>query len=204
MILKKLAATTCVAAIAFAAAPAMAQNQAAAPQVNHGPPINGMCILSVEGAVASSTVGQHVNTRMQQIISQVNAELTAERTAIENEGKTLEGQRASMDQATLQRRATELQGKASAFGRKAAQREREIAETQQKALGRVGQELDPVIRQVYQQRQCSVLLNRDALVLANPAMDITPQVVTGLNAKITQFNFDRERLDQQQPAQTNR
>jgi outer membrane protein len=28
-------------------------------------------------------------------------------------------------------------------------------------------------------------------------MDITPQVVTALNAKITQFAFDRERLDQQ-------
>jgi outer membrane protein len=27
-------------------------------------------------------------------------------------------------------------------------------------------------------------------------MDITPQVVTALNAKITQFTFDRERLDQ--------
>ena len=35
-----------------------------------------------------------------------------------------------------------------------------------------------------------------ALARANPAMDITPAVVTGLNAKITQFAFDRERLDQ--------
>jgi outer membrane protein len=31
-------------------------------------------------------------------------------------------------------------------------------------------------------------------------MDITPQVITGLNAKITQFSFDRERLDQAPPA----
>jgi outer membrane protein len=31
-------------------------------------------------------------------------------------------------------------------------------------------------------------------------MDITPQVVTALNAKITQFAFDRERLDQPQAA----
>ena len=68
------------------------------------------------------------------------------------------------------------------------------------AIGRVGQEMEPLIRPVYQQRQCSVLLNRDAIVLGNPAMDITPAVVTALNAKITQFTFDRERLDQQQPA----
>ena len=30
-------------------------------------------------------------------------------------------------------------------------------------------------------------------------MDLTPQVVTALNAKITQFPFERERLDQQSP-----
>ena len=75
-------------------------------------------------------------------------------------------------------------------------RERELQATQQKALGRVGQELDPIIRQVYQQRQCSLLLQRDALVIANPAMDISPAMTTALNAKITQFVFDRERLDQ--------
>jgi outer membrane protein len=53
-----------------------------------------------------------------------------------------------------------------------------------------------VIRSAYQQARCSVLIQRDSVVLANPAMDITPAVVTGLNAKITQFAFDRERLDQ--------
>jgi outer membrane protein len=41
-------------------------------------------------------------------------------------------------------------------------------------------------------------LNRKAA--PNPSMDITPAVITGLNAKITQFTFDRERLDQPAPA----
>ena len=53
-----------------------------------------------------------------------------------------------------------------------------------------------MIRASYQQARCSLLIQRDAVVLANPAMDITPSVITGLNAKITQFSFDRERLDQ--------
>ena len=41
-----------------------------------------------------------------------------------------------------------------------------------------------------------MLFNRQVIVLANPATDITPQVITALNGKITQFAFDRERLDQ--------
>lgn len=201
MISKTLVAGGCAAALALAAASsALAQTQAAAPQVTHGAPINGLCVLSIEGVVAGSAVGQYVDKRMQQIIAQVNAELSGERTQIDNEAKTLEGQRDSLDRTTFEQRASALQVRANALQRKAAQREREVAATEQKAVGRIGQEMEPLIRQVYQQRNCSVLLNRQAVVIANPAMDITPQVVTALNAKITQFAFDRERLDQPNPA----
>lgn len=206
MTIKALVAATCVAAITASvstAAFAQAAAPAAAPAVSHGPALPGVCVISLEGAITGSTVGQYVQTRLQQIATQVQAELKAEDTALQNEAKTLEGQRASLDQKTFETRATALQTKANAFQRKAQQRERELGATQQKALGRVGQELDPIIRQVYQQRQCSLLLNRDSVVLANPAMDISQPVVTALNAKITQFNFDRERLDQAAaPAQT--
>ncbi|MCR5880463.1 OmpH family outer membrane protein [Phenylobacterium sp. J367] len=187
------------AGAAFAQQPAAAP-AAAAPAVSHGPAVPGLCILSVQGAIGGSTVGKYVDTRMQQIVQQVNAELNGERTAIENEGKTLEGQRATLDRTTLEQRASALQVRANALQRKAQQREREVSATEQKAVGRVGQEMEPLIRQVYQQRQCSVLLNRDAVVIASPAADITPGVVTALNAKITQFAFDRERLDAQPQA----
>jgi outer membrane protein len=52
-----------------------------------------------------------------------------------------------------------------------------------------------VVRQVFAQRSCSVLLNENSLVYPAPAMDITPQVVQGLNAKIQSFPFDREHID---------
>ncbi|WP_374470579.1 OmpH family outer membrane protein [Phenylobacterium sp.] len=200
---KTLAAVACAAVALGAGSSAFAQQAAApaqttqAPAVSHGAPIAGMCILSVQGAIAGSTVGRHVATRMDQIVQQVNAELNGERTAIENETRALEGQRATLDRTAFEQRASGLQVRANALQRRAAQREREVAATEQRAMGRVGQEMEPLIRQVYQQRQCTVLLNREAVVIANPAMDITPGVVQALNAKITQFTIERERLDQQ-------
>lgn len=198
MTLKSLAAATCVAAVSLAAGTqAFAQAaSAAAPAITHGPAIPSVCVLSIEGAIGSSTVGKNVQTRMQQIATQVQSELKGEETTIQNDAKSLEGQRASLDANTFESRASALQVRANAFQRKAQLRDRELQATQQKALGRVGAELDPIIRQVYQQRQCGLLLQRDSVVIANPAMDITPAVVTALNAKITQFAFDRERLDQ--------
>ncbi len=149
-------------------------------------------------------MGQYVNTRLQQISTQVEAELKAEETAISNEAKAIEGARATLSQDAFDKRRADLQVRLNAYQRKGALREREMAVTQQKAISRIGQEMEPLIRQVYQQKQCSLLLNRDALLLANPAMDVTSQVVTALNGKITQFAFDRERLDQAASgAQTN-
>lgn len=204
MTLKTLAAATCVAAVTLSSSAAFAQAaQPAAPAaaaVSHGPALPGVCVVSMEGVIGQSTVGKYVQTRLQQIVTQVQSELRTEETTLQNEAKALDGQRASLDQSTFERRGADLQVRANAFQRKAQQRDREVQATQQKALARIGQEMEPVIRQVYQQRQCSLLLQRDAIVIANPAMDISPAVVTALNAKITQFTFDRERLDQPAPA----
>lgn len=178
-------------ALAQAAAP-----RPAAPAVAQGPAIPGMCVISIEGAVAGSTVGKYVDTRLQQIVQQVQAELGGERTAIENEAKALDGQRATLDANTLEQRGAALQVRGNALQRKAQLREREVQATEQKALARVGDEMEPLIQSAYQNAHCSVLLQRSAIVIANPAMDITPSVITALNAKITQFAFDRERLDQ--------
>ncbi|HEX5377303.1 MAG TPA: OmpH family outer membrane protein [Phenylobacterium sp.] len=175
---------------------ALAQANPAAPAVSHGPAIGGMCILSLDGAIGGSTVGKYVQTRLTQIGTTVQSELTAEQTAISNEAKALDAQKATLDQAAFDQKAAALQLRANALQRKAQLRDREMQATQQKALGRVGQELEPIIRTSYQQAKCSVLLQREAVVLANPAMDITPSVITGLNGKITQFAFDREHLDQ--------
>jgi outer membrane protein len=188
------AAIAAVSTLALSSS-ALAQ-AAAAPPVAQGPAIPGVCVISIEGAVAGSTVGRYVDTRLQQIVQQVQAELGGERTAIENEARTLESQRGAIDQNTLEQRGAALQVRNNALQRKAQQREREVQATEQKALARVGDEMEPLIRTAYQQKNCSVLLQRTAVVIASPAMDITPQVVAALNAKITQFAFDRERLDQ--------
>jgi len=202
MTFKHIVAASIVGASALAlgsSALAQAPAAAAAPAMAQGPAIPGMCIVSPEGVVGGSTVGRYVNTRLQQIVQQVQAELGGENTAIENEAKALDGQRATLDATTFEQRGSALQVRNNALQRKAQLREREVQATEQKALARISQEMEPIIRTVYQQQHCSVLLQRSAVVIANPAMDITPAVTAGLNAKITQFAFDRERLDQGVP-----
>ena len=190
-------AALAVASSAFAQAPAPAA-AAAAPPVTHGAPVPGVCVINLDQVVATSTVGKYVQSRLQQIQQQANAEVNGENTQLNNDAKALDAQRATLDQTTFEQRATAIQVRNNALQRKVQQRERELQMTEQKAIGRVIQESEQPVRQAYQQKGCSLLLQHQAVlgVFYNPAMDISAQVVTALNAKISQFPFERERLDQ--------
>lgn len=185
-------ATSASAQTAPAAAPA-------APAVTHGPALPGVCIFSSQGAIGNSLVGKAVDARLKTIIQQVNAELTAERTGLDNEAKALDAKKATLAQDALEQQAAALQVKANAWQRKGQLRQKEVETTEQKALARVYQELDTPIRQVYQAQKCSILFDRESVMLANPSMDITGAVVAALDARIKTLTFDRERLDQGVP-----
>lgn len=174
-----------------------AARPAAAPAsaIAQGPPIAGLCVLSQRGAIGGSTVGRYVSDRLQQIANQVRAEVGPEQTAIDADAKALQAQRATLDAATYQSRAGALQARAGAWQQKVDLRQREVQATERKALGRVAQELSPIVQQLYQQRRCSILLDGDVVLGVNPQMDLTQQATAQLNARITQFPFDREHLD---------
>ncbi|MBC7667598.1 OmpH family outer membrane protein [Caulobacter sp. DWR2-3-1b2] len=171
----------------------------AAPTVTHGAPIAGVCVFSSQGAVGASLVGKSVDARLKVIISQVNAELTAERTSLDTDAKALDGKKGTLEQSALEQQAAALQVRANAWQRKGQQRQREVEATEQKQIARVYQELEPAIRQAYQAKTCSILIERESVLVVNPAMDITGAVVTATDARIKTLTFDRERLDQAAP-----
>ena len=139
-----------------------------------GPALPGVCVLSKEGAVYSSAAGKAMLARLAQLNSQAEAEIKGQQT-------------------TLQAKAQDLQ-------RTAQIRQAEMRQTQDKALQTFGTYMDPIVRQVFTQRSCSIMIDGNSLVYPAPAMDVTPQVITGLNAKVQSFPFDREHIDPNQAA----
>jgi Skp family chaperone for outer membrane proteins len=162
-----------------------------------GPPLTGVCVFSFQRLVASSQVGHAVQARLQQIQSQVAAELNAEGTALNNDIHTFETQRATLTPAVQQQRGAALQARAQAFQQKQQQRSREMELTQQSAVGRIIQEMQPLLAQTYNTRLCSIVLDDNAVMAMNQAMDITPSVVTALDARIQTFTFERVQVNPQ-------
>jgi outer membrane protein len=189
-----VAAVSLLAAAGAASAQAATAPQAALPR--SGPPITGLCILSQQRAIGGSTVGKYVGDRMKQLEAQVTAELTPEGNSLNTDLKAYQAQAASLTPDARRAKEQALQQRVDGIQRKQQIRGRELEATRAKAVNRILTELNPIARSVYESRNCAMLLNEDAVLFANPAMDITDTVVAQLNAKIQSFAFERERMDQ--------
>ena len=191
------------ACLGLTGAASAASAQAAAPAaaaMPSGPALPGICVFSNERAIGTSVVGKYVGTRIQQLTTAANAEVGAEKNGIETDGRALEAQKATISADVYQQRALALNQRIQSLQRKAELRGREMDATEQKAVSRIATEVNPLLRTVYTQHNCGLLLDRNAVFGSNPSMDVTDDVVKLLDAKITQFPFDREHLDQPQAA----
>ena len=175
-----------------AAAPAPA---AAAPTITATAP--GVCVLSREGIVGASTVGKYVQTRLGQLTTQTNAELTAEQTSLQNDAKALEAKKATLAAAAYQQQGSALQQRADGLQQKAQQRDRELQATEQKAQQRVIAEASALVGDQIKAKNCAIVLDAQAVMAANASMDLSGGLVAALDGKFTQWDFDREHLDAQ-------
>ena len=107
-----------------------------------------------------------------------------------------------MAQAAFQAKQASLQQRADTLEQRVQLRGRELQATQAKQLQVIGTAVEPILRQLYEQKQCAVIFDRDggAVRAANPAMDLTAQVVSALDQKLQTLTFDREHLDAQSGA----
>jgi outer membrane protein len=167
------------------------------PPLTHGPPIAGLCVYSDDGAMGGSLVGRAAAARLKQLQAQVAAELQGEDTVIVTDANALIAKKATLTPDQFQAQAAPIQARKDAWNAKAALRQRELEATGQEASQQIHQRIDGILRGIYQQRACSILLRGEAVAAVNPAMDLTPAVVTQLDVAMPTITFDRKVLPAQ-------
>lgn len=171
-------------------APILGQPVAPTPVLG-GPVVSGVCLLSREAVFANAAVGKAVSARIAELTRAAQAEVDQQRGSIEAEAKALAAP--GQDDKAKERRDA-LAVRWQALRDKAAHGSREIEATRVKALARVADEAQPVIAKVYAAHKCGLLFDRGAALGGNFSNDLTPDVVTALDAKITTISFEREKL----------
>ena len=166
-------------------------------------------IMNEERIVAESQVGQHIATRMQAIRAEMDAELQALLTPIQEESDRLNAETASLTPEEIQARPDLMQRiqtlnaqaqQAEALRQRLAQ---ELQATQRQAMRPVLEALQAVLQEVVSERGAQILIDRSAVVYADPAIDVSDSVIERLNQRLPTTAVNRVRLPQgeQQPAE---
>lgn len=181
----------CIAGTAQAQNPTTPAPAQAPGQPLGGPAVAGVCLLSREAIFANAAVGKAASARLQDLARAAQAEIETQRGPIQTEARALEGQ---PDNPANKQKREALAQRWQALQAKAAHNGREIEATRLKVMERIGNEVQPVIAQVYGQKKCGLLLDRGAVLGGNFANDLTAGVVQGLDARLQTITFERERL----------
>ncbi len=194
---KKIGAAFASALIVSTSA-SMAGAQAAAPASTplSGPAIVGLCALSEASVVHDSTVGKAVTARLAQLKSAAEAEIDGVGNPLQNDENAFVAARASLTADQINQRGSALQARQEQYDRLVQLRNAELSQTAQTEEGAVFNDAVPIISQVARQRNCSIVLSGQGVLMAEPSIDLTPSVIDGLNRTVTQIQFDRVHLDQ--------
>ncbi len=202
--MKKSSLTLLVSVLALAGATAAtAQTAPTAPTPpTFGAPVPGQCVLDEQAALTTSNMGKAAIDRLGQLKSNVDAELQPEATALETEYKSLQvEQKAAQTPAAktaFDQKAAAWSDRRDALQQKMQQRQQEMQVTQQQVFSAIGQKMIPAVNAIVTQKQCATVIASDSLlhydapaatggepvsiVYANPAMNITTDVVAKMNA----------------------
>ncbi|HEY0927344.1 OmpH family outer membrane protein [Brevundimonas sp.] len=174
----KLIALGAFALAALTAGTASAQSQTP-PPLTHGPVVTGVCIYSPQALLASSTAGQSLASGLQRLAQEVQGELSPYSAALETEAAALQqgGQAADPDGS----RARAWQQRLQEAQQLEQTRTNELRYTERLQTQTIVTAARPIVAALYAERGCSVLLDGNTILAANPAMDITPMAVQRLN-----------------------
>lgn len=186
-----------LAIVALAATATGASAQAQGP-ANPGPVIPGVCVYFNQRLLAQSTVGQAVQTRMQQLTQEVQGELAPYATSIQTEAQALQSAGASLPAAERQSRGQALQARVQEAQQLEQTRDNELRYTLQMQRQAISQAVEPILVAVYQEKGCGIMIDRESVFILNPAMDVTDTVIQRLNTALPTLTFNRMPV----PAQT--
>jgi len=187
-----------IGAVALASLVATAASAQTAGPTNPGPAIPGVCVYFNQQLMAQSTAGQAVQARMQQLATEVQGELTPYGTAIQTEAQALQAGASTIPAAEQQTRRQALQQRVSEAQQLEQTRSEELRYTLSEQRRLISAAVEPLLVAIYQEKGCGIMLDRESVFIMNPAMDVTADVITRLNASLPTLSFNRLPVPAQQ------
>lgn len=150
-----------------------------------------------------SKAGKDMATKLSNIETQMNSELTPERNTLQTQGKALDAKLAGKTREQINADAalvSELNGyqaKANAFAAKAQRASQEFALTERVALATFNQALEPVLLQVIQEKNAQLVVSKSSVIYSADSIDATALVIQKLDVATPTLAVTRQKIPDQ-------
>lgn len=173
---------------ADSAAPPAEQASAAAPAPAGKPagklPDPVFLVLDKAAVLRFSKAGQDITRQMQPLVQQAQSALAAQRASLDRDAAALQ-QDTSVTGAERDKRIAALDARQQALQTDVQRRQVQLQETMARANGEVAKMLETIIPPLVKERGANLVMDRAAMPQADPAFDITPEVIKRLDAKMS-------------------
>ena len=175
----------------FGAVGAAAISSATAQQSGKAPVI---LILNQGQVLATSKAGQSMKPQLETLQKQANDELNAEVEKIVKEGEDLQKQKGLLAEDVWTQRAQQVAIKQNNLPTLREVKVRELSIAEQSAVQKINDAMLPILQSIVESRGATVLLDRSAVMYAAADTDITQQVITELDKKLSTVKVEKVSL----------
>jgi len=165
----------------FAVPPALAQGKpGAAPQA----PVPKILVIDRQALLRQSKVGQSIAQQVQALTRSAESELKGENEALRKEGSALQQQVAILAPDVKAQKIKAFEAKQAAFQQKVQLRQNQIRYGVAMAQRQVESVAGPIVQGLMVQRGANLMLDRQAIVVGAPGLDVTPDAIKLLDQKL--------------------
>ena len=178
-----------LAAIGFALAAAVSLASPAFAQGRPGPapqavPMPKILVIDRQALLRNSKVGQSIAQQVQAMTKSAEAELKGENDSLRREGAALQQQVAILAPDVKAQKIKAFEAKQAAFQQKVQLRQNQIRYGVAMAQRQVETVAGPIVQQLMQQRGANLMIDRQAIVVGSPGLDITQAAIQQLDQKL--------------------
>jgi Skp family chaperone for outer membrane proteins len=155
----------------------------------NGPLIKGVCVLNRGEVFSVSKVARFVNDGYKHALGDAQADINRDRDALQSDAKALQDKKPKLKTEEYSKSERELSDRLAQLQKRATDSSQQLETTRRGVVEQISVAAQPVIEQVYKDRGCGLLLAREAVLAGNVGMDITSDVIAGLDKKITELPF---------------
>lgn len=147
-------------------------------------------ILNKQAVLRFSKAGQDLARQMEPLVAQARNNIQAQRASLQSQADALRND-TSLTPAEHDKRVEALQTKAAALEGEAQRKQAQLAEMLNRANDPISKAMSEIVPAILKERGANIVLDRAAIAQADPAFDITPDVIKQLDARLPSVTLNQ-------------